>query len=155
VAAGDVKAVKPKTAFLDIRFTGNGVMDSLIEAAALKELGGALRVHRGGERKIVSTLVRGLEKYDLLVFWGGEVSPIALLTAKALHHGVDPSPIHMLMHLEVKQFVEQNLGIHNPDLEKTARFLKARKSSEKTKTLENIFRKLLPLLKTTRPELAL
>jgi hypothetical protein len=61
----------------------------------------------------------------------------------------------MLMHLDVKQFVEQNLGIHNADLEKTARFLKARKSSEKTKTLENIFRKLLPLLKTTRPELAL
>jgi hypothetical protein len=84
VAAGDVKAVKPKTAFLDIRFTGNGVMDSIIEAAAVKELDGALRVHRGGERKIVSTLVRGLEKYDLLVFWGGEVSPIALLTAKAL-----------------------------------------------------------------------
>ena len=150
-----MKAVKPKTAFLDIRFTVNGVMGSLIEAVAVKELDGALRVHRGGERKIVSTLVKSLKKYDLLVFWGSEVSPITLLTAKALHHGVDPSPIHMLMHLDVKQFVEQHLGLHNADLEKTAHFLKARSSRDGCKTLENIFKKLLPLLRTLKPELAL
>gem|GEM_PF-1559857 len=155
MAAGDVRAVRPRTVFIDISLTGNGVMDSVIQAAALKELDGAEHVHRGGERKIVSNLVKALKKYDLLVFWGSDVSPTTLLTAKALHHGVDPSPIHMLMHLDIRQFVEQHLGLHNADLEKTARFLNARSNYDKCKTLENIFKKLLPLLRTIKPELAL
>ncbi|MEM2236916.1 MAG: hypothetical protein QXR26_01205 [Candidatus Caldarchaeum sp.] len=146
-----MKQVGPRIVFMNVKGSTEKIEVKQVELLDQKRV---RHVFTNGQRTL-KKLMKYLDNYDILVTWGGGERDVPLLTAWALHVGVDPSPLHTLTHLDLKHFVKQFLLLNEPELEKTAKFLRIKPKPDNLRTLEALFEKLRHLLKTLKPELAL
>ncbi|MEM4302706.1 MAG: hypothetical protein QXQ70_02275 [Candidatus Caldarchaeum sp.] len=146
-----MKRVGPRIVFMNVKGSAEKIEVKQVELLDQQRV---RRVFTNRQRTL-KKLMEFLDNYDILVTWGGGERDVPLLTAWTLHVGIDPSPLHSLTHLDLKHFVKQFLMLNEPELEKTARFLRIKSKPDKLRTLEALFEKLRRLLKTLKPELAL
>lgn len=144
--------IGPRIVFMRVEGSYDKIEISRVE---LLDQHGAKHVFKDGRQSTVRKLMKVLDSCDILVTWDGDERDVPLLTAWCLHVGADPSPLYKLMHVDLRLFVKQYLKIYEPELDKTAKFLKVRRKADGLKTLEAVFEKLKGLLRTLRPELAL
>ncbi|HIQ30221.1 MAG TPA: hypothetical protein EYH45_06630 [Candidatus Caldiarchaeum subterraneum] len=179
-----------RVCFLDIETTGTEADVSMVTGIGILEEGGRfmfIQVEKPEDEKAgLEKALKILSGYDVVFTWRGRDFDVPFIVARALKHGVDPSPLYEVMHLDLADFTRSHMRLSRTDLYNVARFLGIKKdvatqgrdmpltyletlAREKRKpwrkirehcrddlvTLMQVYRRLKPLLKMLKPELAL
>lgn len=183
------KSIGPNICLLDIEATsleadvgvliGSGVMDidgrfSFIPVSSFKM-----------ERNAIAKTLKKLSAYHIVVTWNGKIFDIPFLLARALFHGLNVDPIMKIYHLDLADFVKNNLKLSRTDIFHVSRFLGIKKDistlgqdvpslyikslngdrramgkirrhcKDDLEVLRKLFSKLKPLIKISMPHLPL
>jgi len=123
-----------KVCFLDIETTGVEGDASIITGIGILEENRRftfIQINKPEEEK--RKLKQALEiitKYDIVFTWRGREFDIPFMITRALKHGLDPSPLYELMHVDLADFTRQHLRLGRTDLYNVARFFGIQKDTK-------------------------
>ena len=180
---------RPKLCLIDIESTSLDADVGVFVGGGLMTLGGRFKwVYADSpksESKAIKSFLKELVGCDVVVTWNGRFFDIPFITARALRHGVSIDSLLNPLHLDLAEFVKNNLKLARHDLYHVSRFLGIRKDLEvegfdvpalyakalkgdrraasairnhcrdDLETTRLVFLKLLPLLKIKYPDLNL
>jgi hypothetical protein len=171
ITAVEKNKVGPAVFLLSLQASGWDAITNGIDALGFMRYGGQPKVFQvkslEDEKTALKTALNKIHDADILVTWKG--LGIRFITARALHHRLDPTPLYEVIHLDLHKYVSEKMGFEGQDIIKLSRFLGVHKPEKNPskKTLETrlclqelvmieaVFGRLLPLLRKTNPELAL
>ncbi|GBC68454.1 hypothetical protein HRbin01_00137 [archaeon HR01] len=169
----DRSRLAPTVLMLSIQSSGWDAVTCRIAALGVMEYDGEPKVFKvknvKDEKKVLKTALHTIHYADILVTWAGMRLGIPFITARSLYHKLDPSPLYEAIHLDLQRYAREKMGFEEHDITTVSRFLgvhravkddKARSSDtqlclQELAQINALFRRLLPLLRRTNPELAL
>lgn len=184
-----MRRVGPRVGLLDVEATSLEADVGVLVGVGLMDVGGRFRWFYsetpGGERKALESALKALESYHVIVTWSGKGYDLPFIKARALKLRLRVEPITAPLHLDLAEFVRNNLRLARTDLYHVARFfgikkdirvegkdipslyLRAIKGDKRAasairrhcrddlEVTRRIYLKLLPLIRAQMPELAL
>jgi len=183
------RRIKPRACILDIEATALDADIGHLVGAGLMELDGEFRwfyVRRpADEAKILKKVLKEVSAYHIIFTWNGKGFDIPFLISRAIKLKLPAEELLKPVHVDLAEFVRENLRLHRSDLYHVARFLGIKKDlrvegfdvpsiylkalrgdREAAKSIEahcrddlevtrKILKRLLPIIRAKQPELIL
>jgi len=180
---------KPRACILDIEATALDADIGHLVGAGLMELDGEFRwfyVRRPvDETKILKKILKEVSAYHIIFTWNGRGFDIPFLVSRAIKLKLPAEELLKPIHIDLAEFVRENLRLHRSDLYHVARFLGIKKDlrvegfdvpsiymkalrgdrgaarsieahcRDDLEVTRKILKRLLPILKVKQPELIL
>lgn len=179
----------PRIVFMDIETTSLDADSGILIGVGLAKNGGKpdfLFIERPeDEPRLIKEALRRIKDCNILITWHGKSFDIPFLVARTLKFGEDASSLSSMIHLDLAEFVRNNLRLGRTDLYHVSKFLGFGKDIEVTgldmprlylsvlkkdrrakaairkhclddlKATGVVFNKLRPLIRAQKPELLL
>ena len=121
----------PRIVILDIETSSLTADGGIIVGAGLMSEAGrgeyleAKRTNQ--EKRVLTSLLKRLGSYDVIVTWSGRGFDIPFLTTRLLKHGMDPRPVLRMMHLDLNEVVKSRLRLTFTYLDHVCDFFQIRR----------------------------
>ncbi len=181
------KKAGPKVCFLDVEATSlEADVGTMVGAGIMEDDGKFIYISVNKpemERDKLEEILGKLEQYHIMITWNGKSFDIPFLTSRMIKHNLKVERLLSIYHLDVAEFVRNNLKLSRTDLFHVSKFLGIKKDvttlgqdvpalyvkamrddraavrliknhcKDDLNVLRLVFLKLKPLVKALRPEL--